>query len=549
MTNSNGESAMSMKTMTAQAIETDDDYAAFEQLIRQRVSEVTGPVFDTDVSPDDLWRTWLEAIPADKRQHYNCHSCRHFIQKYGRLVTIDDDGFTNTAIWYPVSEVPAFFREGCDNLGRLVESAKVTGVFLWGEKDRVWGTPSTGGWTHLCGTPTAKFYANPLKTPQQESAVKKEDYGILCRSLADYGPDVIAQAVRVLESDTLCRSEKALGVAKWAADLYQRLEGKKGTRRSNLIWSAVATAPVGFCHLRSTVISTLLDDIAAGLPFATISRKWSEKLHPLQYQRPTATPTAGAIAEAERVFEKMGAGRALERRYAKLADVLSKLWVPRRDCVPVDLARQGGLFAHLKQDKQTVREVELPAQAITFEKFRRDVLPSTSGMEVLVPSTGPFYGLVTAVHPDAPALLQWDGLPDRERNPVSWYFWHGGSSASRWGLRANEWTEVTALFLSPHQWQCPDLFQHQGLNAFFALKGCREDRTNSPGLALFPETLRSEYHAVRSVIEAHSRKSSLVGHEDGDANGIAFQKGSSSTLTVRVRTAGGLASYRIDRWD
>jgi len=226
--------------------------------------------------------------------------------------------------------------------------------------------------------------------------------------------------------------------------------------------------------------------------------------------------------------------------------VLEKVWLPVRE---ESRKGDGGLFSHLRTDTQPVRELDLPTQPITFEKFKRDVLPGAKTIEVSVPFTGPFYGLVTAVHPDAPPILQWDGLDGSPRNPVSWYFYHSGSTAGRWGLRSGEWTEVTALFLAPHQWHRPEQFGHQGLSAFFALNGCRDEAGNKNNLCLFPETLRKEFHPVRSVIEAHSKSRTLVGAENANANGIAFQKGSTFHVTVRVSGAGGRATYRIDRWD
>jgi hypothetical protein len=376
----------------------------------------------------------------------------------------------------------------------------------------------------------------------------KQDYQTLCHALADYPADVIAQALRVLQSGAVYRSEKALGVAQWAADLHCRLEGKKGQLRSNIIWAAVAAAPAGFCHLRSTVISTLLDDIKAGMDFDSISRRWKDKLHPLQYQRPTAAPTAGVIAAAEKAFEATGAAKSLERRFATTADILKWEWQPKSaEATP---EQKGGLFDHLRPKSPTVKELDLPPALMTVERFRRDILPTATGVEVQAPSSGPYYGLLTAAHPDSPPILQWDGLEGCERNPVSWYFYSGGSTASNWHLSSG-WVECSGVFLPPHQWRQPEKFVHQGLHLFFALKGCWDGRVGvGTGLCLFPETLRSEYHSVRSVIEAHSRKGTLPNPESGTANGVAIGKGSGEqSLTVRVTTAGGRASYRIDRWE
>lgn len=534
---------MASATVSAVVQEKDEGYDELEQLLRDRIAAVEGPVFTTDASPDELWRLYLEGLPADRRQHYNCRCCQRFVQQYGGLVDLDSEGNAYPVLWPApvVGEVPEFFRNSLNSVRGLVEKAKVAGVYLWDQNGRQWGTPQAGGWSHLSGLIGFAPHSSKVQSPSQAAADKKQDYQMLCQALVDYPADLVSQALRVLEADALYRSEKAVGVAKWFAELHQTLSGLKGRNRQNLIWLAVATAPAGFCHLRSTMISTLLDDLKAGLSFEVVQKRWAAKMHPLQYQRPTAAPTEGAIKQAEKVFEQMGAASALKRRFARLEDLLSKLWVPVQ--AQVDKP-EGGLFGHLKPKSAPVT-VDLPEQAITFDKFRRTVLPEALAIEVRLNSTAAYYGLLTAADPTAPPVLQWDGLEGQARNPVNHYFYSNGSLPSQWSL-SGEWAEVTAVFLSPAHWQAPERFTHQQQRVYFALKGA-VDKATSTGLCLFPEVLRSEFHPVRSVIEANNRTQQPTGRLEATANGAAFD--GSKSLVVRVRTAGGKAIYKLDRWD
>jgi hypothetical protein len=85
-------------------------------------------------------------------------------------------------------------------------------------------------------------------------------------------------------------------------------------------------------------------------------------------------------------------------------------------------------------------------QKMTLEKFQRTVLPSALEVFFKVPAgRAQFYGLTTAVHPDAPPIFQWDGLDGYPRNPVSWYVYDKGSWAKGWGLTAGAWAKVTAV--------------------------------------------------------------------------------------------------------
>jgi hypothetical protein len=158
----------------------------------------------------------------------------------------------------------------------------------------------------------------------------------------------------------------------------------------------------------------------------------------------------------------------------------------------------------------------------------------------------PFAALVTAVDPDAPPILQWD-LPDN-RNPVSWYLYEGGSDHAEFGLLQGR-HEVTAIALQPNQWTSEDQFAHQGAGVFFAILGCHD--THNRTLCLFPEILRSEFHDVRSVIEAYSRQTPIEGRMEAMCAGIMIQKRPTATIAEElvIVASGQTVAYIIDRFD
>jgi hypothetical protein len=102
------------------------------------------------------------------------------------------------------------------------------------------------------------------------------------------------------------------------------------------------------------------------------------------------------------------------------------------------------------------------------------------------------------------------------------------------------------VFPNPCKWQEPEKFKHQkGRDS--TLPSWAASNRARPALALFPEILKAEFHGIRSVIEAHSATGCGQDAEKGTANGLTFD--GSSPVTLRVRTAEGLASYTIDRMD
>lgn len=523
-------------------------YAALLEHTRDALRPDTGPLFTTDAAA--LFDAFLKALPEGRAQHYDCRNCRHFIERFGGLVTIDEDGDALSPLWDNWA-APRFFRAAVEAMSNIVAKARVTGVYL--SSDATWGVSSnaspkspSGAWHHMHVVPDPAHVHRPgaLATSSQVAAEKAQDYGMLCRGLADFPLEQVRQAHTLLTTGALYRSEKCIGVAKWLLELHEvRAATSHRRKRENMTWRAVAVAPPGFCHVRTTMIATLLENIASGMVFDDIKRSFDAKVSPIQYQRPQAAPSDGQLAAAEAAIAKLGTSGALARRFATLEDIRPHaMWTPREKA---HAAPGGSVFGHLKSSA-TPSTIDVPAQVMTWEKFARTVLPDAEAVECRVPSHGPFFAFVTAEDPNAPPILQWDR--EDSRNAVSWYLYHGGSVSLAWGLQAGAYAEVAAITLQPSSWGAKR--EHQGDGVYFVLRGARDTLRGQAGLGLFPEILRSEYHGMRAAIEAYSRSKTLSGAADASACGLACQKSAGHWQTeVRVTSKGARASYRLDRWD
>jgi hypothetical protein len=292
------------------------------------------------------------------------------------------------------------------------------------------------------------------------------------------------------------------------------------------------------------MIGTLLQDLANGLAFDTVQQRFAAKMHPLQYQRPTAAPGAANIARAEEIVSKLKSAGALERRFARLADVVA-LWKPAPDAPP---AAPGGVFAHLKpRARSSAVELDAPPTVITWDKFARTVLPDAARITYVVPEGRlPYLALVTAANPDAPPILQWDA-PER-RNQVSQYVYHGGSLPADWNLRAGVAHAVTAITLAPPHWYGNGPAHHSQF-ALFVLEGARDLRYTSGG-GLFPEQMRSEYHEIRKTMEAYAKSAIIADKDQAEVCGISLQNGQTWNYEFRVTGKDDVTqTYKLDRWD
>lgn len=499
------------------------------------------------VDAGDLFEKYLSQFAsAVDRQYHNCNCCHSFLRRFGSLVVLTEDGGIVSALW-DESLLPRghAYRRVAAALREAVEAGRVVDLFLWDERE--WGAREAGGFTHLWAEPDALHrWSRRDMTAEQGMAAKREDRRHLARAVGEMDRAAVLRAAGMLRSGELSRGEKLVEWADWLVALQDRANSNSSRHKreslNRLLWRAVASAPAGWCTPRSSALGALVDDLASGVSAREVKRRHEERVDPLKYQRPTSLKE-GNVRQAERLFEEMGLAAALRRRFA-LADELVHLWKPH--AFPSNKGQEAGVFGHLlpaKREQAAKAQLSTAPVVMTFAKFRRDVLPRALEVEAVVPASGQFCAFTTQVERDAPPLMRWDS--EECRNPFAWYVYHNGSAASVWGLRAGSRSRVVAMSLMPCHWQGEDRDRDLGGRALLVLEGARDSRNRS--LALFPECLRSELHAVRSTVEAHSRSGRLEDVDGQHASGLLVGDGCEATLVVRTRE--GVTTYRIDRWE
>jgi hypothetical protein len=521
----------------------DDGYETFLSSVRAHFAsavEASAELFTIDAT--GLWDLYIDNAPAESRSIRTCSACKKFVARFGGLVTIAADGSIAPAFW--PKDPPAAYRDAVRAIIAKITKAKVTGVFR--SSAATLGTPITGEWTHLAvELPAALRWTNLVTNAAQAMAAKSEEHAMLLRGLEEFPVAVVRKASALLTAGSLYRSEKCEGVAAWLLDLHERRAAAKNERlRDHLTWLAVGGAPPGFCHVRSGMIGTLLEDIVAELPFSVLKERFDKKMHPLQYLRPQAEPSAENIAQAEKIVATLRTAGALERRFAKLADVQA-LWMPKHlDPAP----QKKGVFGHLAPRADVEAAMSgAPPTVMTWVKFEAEILPKAETVEFLVPSGKQSYAaLVTAKNADAPPMLQWDR--DDRRNPVSLYLYVNGSKPETWNLQAGAPRRVTAVALGPAMWDAEQSMKHQGSSVFFLLENAR-DKSHTAGGGMFVENLKSDYHPVRRTLEAYFKSAVIEGKDEAEACGLFLSKGTKWDAVFRVTARGVRTDYALDRWD
>ncbi|MDX6046735.1 YfaP family protein [Bacillus paranthracis] len=400
-----------------------DGYPQFEQAVKNRFDSIinggNNKLFTTNAT--DIYETYLSNLPLNAQQHYKCRACQNFFNKYGGLVTIDENGIMQSVLWDETS-VPKFFAQAVRAVKRLVLSSQVNGVFLSDVKTL--GQPKTGEWTHIhAKLPTSLVHRDRLLTAGQKMAEKAQDFRMLTTALQSYPLSTVEQALALIQSETMYRSDRVLGIAQWFKDVMVKRDSiLNPEQKRNFTWFVVATAPTGYTHVRSSIIGTLLDDIQLRMQPSLVAARFADKMRPENFMRSQSAPSDNAIYEAEKLVAKLGIETALQRRYAKFEEV-PLLWKPNAvvNRLMGEQAR-GGVFGHLTSKNNTASNtMNLPTSVMTWAKFHRTVIPTADKIEVLVDNPNRLMALVTASDENAENIMQWD-------NPFSWYY-HGGIDA------------------------------------------------------------------------------------------------------------------------
>lgn len=284
----------------------------------------------------------------------------------------------------------------------------------------------------------------------------------------------------------------------------------------------IANAPAEFAHIANSPAGVIMSDIADGKRESHIVKRAAEIMNPNQYRRPSAPVSSGAIAEGNRLAEKLDLGPSLQRRQAAKSE-LRYIWTPR-------------------PYKQTFSSRTENDKVMTWTRFQREILPIAVKIEAYVPAGKPhMIALTTAETFHAPPILQWDN--EKLRNPVAWYVHSNPNDrAWFWGLNQNTYVEVTGITLKPNLWQ-PG-FEHHGKGAIAVLAQAND--TLQVGSAIFPEFLKSHLKPLEKLIERENQLRQL-GRVKDPACGLIIQD--RVAVRLRAHTKYSIMVCNIDRWD
>jgi hypothetical protein len=522
--------------------------------------------------PDIVSKEFITHLPADEQYLFNCSACKHFMKQWGDLATVDPETGTLTPLFWngvpPESSgaPPAYYRGAVEAVTRLFAGKKVTHEFKVTKETGVIGRPEVGGYMHM----HFKFpyeIVEPEPMPGFSPPDTSTLVDMLNRILEDYDSRTIKQAAHLILDDKLPYADKHKGAIRYLRDLTE--SGVLSQRaiddaaRHNLTSYHAASAFLGCINaLRGGAVGSLLSWVKADHEFDSIHSSWSEMAGPASYMRPTAAPSAGNIAAAEKLFGDLGITNTdLEREFLTSERIPENGFLWRRPAPkplgPPSLFSQVVPKTSAKATKGPISGV--PPTDMSFAKFAATVLPKAQKVEYLLPQAVFAYFFVTG-RPGTRPLMQWHD----EANLASWYTFVNTPpyEVRFYGLKPG-WTPVPQIISFPHMWNdhpaayflSPDFksnsfkYAPHGNRFLICLDGIH-DKTQTGGLMLFPSFMKREFHGVRSTIEAFSNANSLVESKGmAPVGGMEVSKDKKEHEFRVTDEKGELDTYRIVLFD
>lgn len=189
--------------------------------------ETRGPVFHAKISSaterNIIFDTFAGALPIQNRRVMNCNACKQFLQRYGDLCIVGEDG-SLTPLVFPTTilNVPQYYKNSVKAVVELFANKEVGNEFkVQEEAARTLGFPEKGGWNHMSVTlehiPVAR--ANDSMNSQDTTT----SFRMLDRILEDNSPTVIARVYHLIQENQLPYAESHKGPMTYLQDTVEKL--------------------------------------------------------------------------------------------------------------------------------------------------------------------------------------------------------------------------------------------------------------------------------------------------------------------------------------
>lgn len=373
-----------------------------------------GMLFITDAWKEAMWDAYLEGFPEDEKQHHNCNCCRQFIKRYGSIVVIKDNKLMTVWDFVPTEML---YMPSVKAMGDIVRASVIRDRFvndthkLGTDKNTDIDTGVT--WEHFYVEAPKSYKVDKHKKETLMSDFRQIKQ-VFKRSLDELTIDSSEIVLDLINQGSLYRGneyEKSVRLFHGCQLVYATLPEDQ---KDNYCWHIAGNSlNPGTLAIRNTAMGTLLINLSADMELDHAVGAWEKVMAPTNFKRPTALVSKSQVEAAEKKVEELGIKESLGRRFATPDDIsVDNVIFVNRDAKPAT-----DVFEALKEEVLVSPKTLSAVTEISIDKFIEEVLPTATGVEVLVENSH-LANLVSVIAPkvaEAPGLLKWS-------NPFSWSY-------------------------------------------------------------------------------------------------------------------------------
>ena len=505
----------------------DDGYEGFVELCKENFQAVQQKEILFKVNLSDLieqseegssiWYNWVNRLPEEFRQHYNCQTCKRFFNEYGNLVyiTSEDEVEVISAIMPAKGEdVPFVFREAYNWLTEAVKTATVTDVFYRKEAQDLGvarSKPSENnpeGWTHF------SVHYNPEQVAYKLKGETHQYHGIVGKLQGDIhevSESSWNNLKLAIDAGKFDDYQQHLSFFKWL--LYVKdICSLRSVGKVNLLWLEIVKGGIAWVNFKSTVVGEFLKNCGEDVDVAYL--QYLAMTDPLKYQRAQKDASDNQLKIAAKRIEELGVNDSLLRRPAKL-DELHYIWespfntVESTEVTGEEETPTTNVFNAMLSKKEVTKEPKLEDTIeVSWTKFYNHVLPKAKRLRVYIPGNVLIggYGFMGPVVPDSKPIFKWD-KPEK-RYPFNQFTYEDHVPTANWFDKENlnDWFDIYGVVRQSQRFDQPlDFLSEDTTNqmAFFIIKGM--GLLGKKQSALFANDLYPEFHEIRRAIEMYSQ--------------------------------------------
>lgn len=409
------------------------EFGTFKKEFTAHVNRMMGQgvqnkMFQVAVEPETIWTTYLESFAPGtneiyrERAEHDCTNCRHFLRQYGNVVVLVSkspvgqntleyemvsawDFEPSNVIYKPVVKALRKLIHGATIGDVLVVHDKLLGVDVTRSLNKVTNDIET--WQHL-SIELQPGYLHGRSADTNDSIRGKYKTNAQCvlRLITEIKASAVTEVLELIAQNSLVRGEQYGDSMRALRIILDRIPTLSPEKRTLLSWK-IASEGSFMATLRNTSLGTLLVNLSEGMDVELALRKYEEITAGPNYRRPTATMTPRMLEAIRKELDEAQLLDSLPHKFAVLSDIsINDVLFADRS---VREKMRGNVFDEISRALPVNPRTFDRIEEVSWDKFVKDILPGTTGMDVLFEPElrSNLVSLLAPVNAEAQPLFSW----------------------------------------------------------------------------------------------------------------------------------------------